>query len=44
MPREWWQDPETFVPDFTDVEVFLDPDGEEWRLTVVVAPGGRVLT
>lgn len=44
MPREWWEDPDTFVPDFTDVDVFLDPDGDEWRLTIVAMPNNRVLT
>ena len=44
MPREWWEDPETFVPDFTAVEVFLDPDGDQWRLTLVAMPVNRILT
>lgn len=42
--REWWFDPETFVPDFTDVDVFLDPEGDDWRLNIVARPVNRTLT
>ncbi len=45
MPkREWWFEPETFVPDFTDVDVFLDPEGDDWRLTILARPVNRTLT
>ena len=42
--HDWWRDPETFAPDFTDVDVFLDPDGDDWRLTIVAMPMRRTLT
>jgi hypothetical protein len=41
---DWWRDPETFTPDFTDVDVFVDPDGDEWRLTIVAMPMQRIIT
>lgn len=44
MLRFWWEEPETFVPDFTDVDVFLDPEGDQWRLTIVAMPVNRILT
>jgi hypothetical protein len=43
-PRSPWDDPETFVPDFTDVDVFVDPAGDGWRLTIVARPVNRILT
>jgi len=37
-------DPETFTPDFTDADVFLDPQGDQWRLTIIAMPKNTILT
>jgi hypothetical protein len=39
-----WVELHTTVPDFTDVEITVEPDGVEWRLTIVALPDNRVIT